>query len=152
MQEDIPAWPQPMWGLFRLGRTGPVRSDHGRKGGTAWIFAPGKTGATNRNHAARRYPIETMQPGRCPIARVHPRATRNVSGIPPAAPQRSATINDPGTAIQSKVSILPNYPLPRVDCWYPRPGTPPSILPGGAEDRVSEGAVREAAHIFGVGR
>ena len=62
MQEDTPAWPQPMWGLFRLGRTGPVRSGHGRKGGTAWISAPGKTWAANRNHAAMAMPNSASPP------------------------------------------------------------------------------------------
>ena len=114
MQEDTAAWPQPMWGLFRLGRDGPVRGDHGRKGGTAWISAPGKTWATNRNHAARAIPNSASPPPS------HTKRLRNPTSSP-------ATNNDPATAIQSEVSILPPYPLPSVAYWYPRPGTPPSI-------------------------
>jgi hypothetical protein len=146
MQEDTPAWPQPMWGLFRLGRTGSVRSGHGLKGGTAWISAPGKTWAANRYHAARAIPNSASPPPS------HTERLRNPTSRPATIrndPQRSMILRRPSRA---KSPFCPLTRCPASPAGIPGQVLHPPFPPGGAEDRVSESAVREASHIFGVGR
>ncbi len=135
MQEDTAAWPQPMWGLFRLGRDGPVRGDHGRKGGTAWISAPGKTWATNRNHAARAIPNSASPPPSHATA-AGIQGERNVSGIPPAAPQRTMILRRPSRA---KSPLCPLTRCPASPTGIPGQVLHPPFTHGGVENRVSEG-------------
>ena len=131
---------------------------HGRSrcGGYSVLDGPGLSGAITDAkaelpgfpHQGRRgRPIETTQPGRYPIARVHPPATRNVSGIPPAAPQRTMILRRPSRA---KSPFCPLTRCPASPTGIPGQVLHPPFTHGGVENRVSEGyGQRNRSHLRG---